>query len=899
MSTYVETPRLGESIGPEWRAWGPYLSERQWGTVREDYSESGAAWDFFPHEQSRSRAYRWGEDGLLGLSDDKQRLCLALAIWNGSDPILKERLFGLTGSEGNHGEDVKEYYYYLDATPTHSYLRGLYKYPQRAFPYGDLLAVNRERGREHPEYELVDTGIFSENRYFDIEVEYAKVAPDDIFVRISATNRGPEAASLHMIPTLWFRNTWSWGRDDHKPQISATPGGGGAPSVRAVHHELGTLWLACEGAPDLLFTENETNAARLWGGVNPSPFVKDGIDQAIVHGLTDAVNPDRTGTKFGARYRVTLAPGATQSIQLRLSPDQQNDPFKGAELVFDNRRAEADEFYATLSRGALTEDEARVERQALAGLIWSKQVYNFDVAQWLEGDPAGPPPPEGRKHGRNSQWLHHNSNDVISMPDKWEYPWYAAWDLAFHCVAFGLVDEGFAKDQLLLMLREWYMHPNGQLPAYEWAFGDVNPPVHIAATRVLFEAERQRGSEPDRRFLARVFHKLLLNFTWWVNRKDEEGNNVFQGGFLGLDNISVIDRSMVMPEGVTLEQADGTAWMASYCLNMAWAALELSMGDPAYEDLATKFLEHYLAIGGAMNGLSGEETTLWDEEDGFYYDFLRRADGLRMPLKLRSLVGLLPIVPSVALVENELTDVQTNAPNFMRQMKWYAERHPELARLFPMLTMADGSQHRLLQLVPEDRLRRILTRMFDQEEFLSDYGIRSISRHYLEHPYELKIRDLDLTVTYEPAESSTGMFGGNSNWRGPIWFPTNILLIHGLRNLHRGYGDDFLVEYPTGSGQQLTLAQIADDLSRRLTSVFLEDQNGIRPVFGGVELMQRDPHWHDHLLFYEYFHGDNGAGIGASHQTGWTALVANLLDRKASASAPMRELASAGRRQSK
>jgi hypothetical protein len=900
MASVMDAPRFGEKIGSEWRTWGRYLSERQWGTVREDYSESGTAWDFFPHDQARSRAYRWGEDGLLGISDDKQRLCFALALWNGIDPILKERLFGLTGSEGNHGEDVKEYYYYLDATPTQSYLHGLYKYPQREFPYGDLLAENRRRNRDQPEYELVDTGIFSENRYFDVDVEYAKVSPDDILVRITATNRGPDAASLHLIPTLWFRNTWSWGRDDRRPELSANAGNGGsAPAIRAAHHELGTLHLAYEGAPELLYTENETNAERLWGGANASPFVKDGIHEAVVHGRTDAINPAMRGTKVGLHYLVNLAPGESESFRLRLSPNQQADPLTGADIAIDDRRAEADQLYAALAHGGLDEDEARIQRQALAGLIWSKQVYTFDVAQWLEGDPAGPPPPEGRNHGRNSQWRHHNSSDVISMPDKWEYPWYAAWDLAFHCAAFGLVDPGFAKDQLLLMLREWYMHPNGQLPAYEWAFGDVNPPVHIAATRLIYGHELRHTGEPDRRFLARVFHKLLLNFTWWVNRKDEEGNNLFEGGFLGLDNISVIDRSMVLPEGLSLEQADGTAWMASYCLNMGWAALELSMGDPAYEDLATKFLEHFMAIGGAMNGLSGEGTSLWDEEDGFYYDHVRRSDGARMPLKLRSLVGLLPIFPAVALVGASLEEMRSKAPNFTNAVRWYADRHPELADLLPLLSRSDGQESRMLTLVPEDRLRRILTRMFDPEEFLSDYGIRSISRHYLDHPYELQVRDLNLTVKYEPAESSTGMFGGNSNWRGPIWFPTNILLIHGLRNLYDGYGDGFVVEYPTGSGQRHTLAEIADDLSKRLTSVFLEDKNGNRPVFGGVELMQRDPNWHDHLLFYEYFHGDNGAGIGASHQTGWTAMVANLLDRKASAVSPQRELATAGRQRSR
>ncbi len=885
MTKLAATPALDDPIAPEWRAWGPYLSERQWGTVREDYSESGTAWDFFPHDQARARAYRWGEDGTLGISDEKQRLCFAVSLWNGADPILKERMFGLTGSEGNHGEDVKEYYFYLDATPTQSYLKGLYKYPQRAFPYADLVAENRQRGKEEPEFELMDTGVFEEDRYFDVEVEYAKVTPDDILIRIKATNRGPDTAPLHVLPTLWFRNTWAWGRDERRPELSNAGGNGKiAPVIRATHHELGTFWLACEGSPELLFTENETNAEKLWGGHNETPFVKDGIDEAIVNGRTDAVNPAGTGTKASAHYQLNVAPGATETIMLRLSAAQQADPFAEAESIFNDRIAEADALYAALAKGGLTEDEARVQRQALAGLIWSKQVYNFDVKEWLEGDPAGPPPPEARKHGRNSQWRHHDSTEVISMPDKWEYPWYAAWDLAFHTIAFGLIDLGFAKDQLQLILRDWYMHPNGQIPAYEWAFGDVNPPTHIAAARALYQDERRRTGTGDREFLARIFHRLLLNFTWWVNRKDEEGNNLFQGGFLGLDNISVIDRSMTMPEGMTLEQADGTAWMASYSLNMAWAAIELSLGDPTYEDLGTKFLENYLAIGGAMNGLGAEGSSLWDEEDGFYYDFVRRADGQRMPLKVRSLVGLLPIVPTIALSPENLEQLRERAPGFVQRMRWYGERHPELTSLAPTRPLAEGGHMRVLTLVPEDRLRRILARMFDPNEFLSDYGIRAISRKYLDHPYELQLENQTLTVKYEPAESSTGMFGGNSNWRGPIWFPTNLLLVYGVRNLYRCYGDDFLVEYPTGSGQMLPLNQIADDLSRRLISIFLDDENGRRPVFGGNEVMQTDPNWHDHLLFYEYIHGDNGAGIGASHQTGWTAVVANLLERTASAS---------------
>ncbi|MFL5759076.1 MAG: MGH1-like glycoside hydrolase domain-containing protein, partial [Thermomicrobiales bacterium] len=739
-----------ESISPEWRTWGPYLSERQWGTVREDYSPNGTAWDSFPHDHARSRAYRWGEDGLMGISDDQQRLCFALSLWNGQDSILKERLFGLTGSEGNHGEDVKEYYYYLDATPDHAYLKGLYKYPQAAFPYEELAAENRRRGRNEPEYELLDTGVFAEDRYFDVEVEYAKVSPEDIIIRISTTNRGPEVATLHVLPTLWYRNTWSWGRDDRYPKLRAVNSSGtrlhGGSLVQATHPTLGEYWLCCEGDPQLLFTENETNAGRLWGAQNRTLYVKDGIHEAVVHGHSDAVDPTATGTKVAASYVLDIESGATKSILLRLSSARSSKPFADAETILSNRAAEADTFYAELARGRLSEDEARVQRQALAGLIWTKQYYYYDVAEWLEGDPEGPQPPPERKKGRNSDWRHHSSGDVISMPDTWEYPWYAAWDLAFHCVAFGLVDPRFAKDQILLLERERFMHPNGQLPAYEWAFGDVNPPVHIAATRALYQAERTHTGEVDRDFLARVFHKLMLNFTWWVNRKDASGKNLFQGGFLGLDNISVIDRSMVLPANLSLEQADGTAWMATYCLNMAWAALELSTQDPVYEDLAVKFLEHFLAIGGALNDLTNEGTGLWDEEDGFYYDHICRDDGARLPLKIRSLVGLLPIVPAISIPPMTQEQLREKAPGVIYQMQWYGEHHPELTPLVPTRPLAGGKHLRLFTLVPEDRLRRILTRMFDPAEFLSDYGIRSISKHYEDHPYELRMQYTVLNV---------------------------------------------------------------------------------------------------------------------------------------------------------
>ncbi len=879
----ASVPAFGEPIPPEWRIWGPYVSERQWGTVREDYSDYGEAWDSFPHDHARSRVYRWGEDGLLGFADDQQLLCFALALWNGNDPILKERLFGLTGSEGNHGEDVKEYYYYLDATPTHSYLKGLYKYPQRPFPYEDLVRTNQSRGKLDPEYELIDTGIFAEDRYFDVVVEYAKAEPDDTLIRISVTNRGPDSASLDLLPTLWFRNTWSWGRDDRRPTLNAEDVASRDFSlIHAQHPILQDYWLACEGNPALLFTENETNSERLWGVANSSAFVKDGIGNAVIAGDSSAVNPAASGTKAAARYHLDVEPGATQTVHLRLSRSRVSNPFDASDEIFAERASEADSFYAALIGASKSDDEALVQRQALAGLIWSKQFFYFDVAQWLEGDPGGPTPGVSRTQGRNARWKHHRSADIISMPDKWEYPWYAAWDLAFHSIAFGLVDTEFAKDQLLLLTNERYMHPNGQLPAYEWAFGDVNPPVHILAARSLIMAEVERGDEPDREFLSRIFHKLLLNFTWWVNRKDATDRNVFEGGFLGLDNISVIDRSMTLPDGLTLEQADGTAWMSTFCLGMAWAALILTEEMPVYEDLAIAFLDHYLAIGDALNGSSPGQPGLWDEEDGFYYDAIQRDDGDRKPLKVRSLVGLLPIVSAISIDSNQAARLTESAPNVMGSIRAHMLRHPERGALHQTRLIEDGSELQLLTLVPEDRLRRILTRLFDPQEFLGDFGIRALSRYHRDHPYQLDTRYQHLTVQYEPAESTTGMFGGNSNWRGPIWLPMNFMVVQGLRNLHRYYGESFRIEYPTGSGNQQTLGEIANDISDRLVSIFLRDDSGRRPVFGGNELMQNDPYWRDWVLFYEYFHGDNGAGIGASHQTGWTALVANLIHRDGS-----------------
>jgi len=871
-----------------WYRWGPYLSERQWGTVREDYSASGSAWDFFPHDHARSRTYRWGEDGLLGISDEECRLCFALSLWNEADPILKERLFGLTGPQGNHGEDVKEYYYFLDSTPTHSYMKALYKYPQRAFPYADLVAENRRRGRGKPEYELIDTGVFAEDRYFDITVEYAKVDPQDILIRITAANRGPEAAPLHVLPTLWFRNTWAWGyehdEENRRPELRAvetpsTPTGMERQHlVHATHATLGEYWLACQHAeqePQLLFTENESNAQRLWGVPNRTSFVKDGINDAVVNGAPGTVNPEGFGTKVAAHYTFVVAPGANETVILRLSATQHDDPFVDVEKIFEMRQVEADSFYMTCGAKNLSEDARSVQRQAFAGLLWSKQFYYYDVDMWLHGDPTGPPPPDSHMFGRNNEWRHLNTYDVISMPDTWEYPWYAAWDLAFHCIPLALVDPDFAKKQLILLLRVWYMHPNGQLPAYEWAFGDVNPPVHAWAAWRVYKIEKRTTGKADRDFLERVFHKLLLNFTWWVNRKDSEGHNVFQGGFLGLDNIGVFDRSAPLPTGGHLEQSDGTAWMGMYCLNMLVIALELARENRVYEDVATKFFEHFLYIAAALNNIAGEGISLWDEEDQFFYDVLHMPDDSHVPLRVRSLVGFIPLL-AVETIEPELLEA---LPDFKARLEWFLEHRPQLASLVSRWHEPGMEERRLLALVRGHRMKRLLKRMLDPEEFLSDYGIRAISKYHAGHPYDYRAHGMDYVVRYEPGESSTGLFGGNSNWRGPIWFPINFLLVETLQKFHHYYGDDFLVECPTGSGQKLTLRQIADQLSSRLTHIFLRGQDGRRPVFGTNELFQTDPHWRDYPLFYEYFHGDTGRGVGASHQTGWTGLVAKLLEQ--------------------
>jgi hypothetical protein len=858
-----------------WRRWGPFLSARQWGTVREDYSADGTAWTAFPHDHARSRAYRWGEDGIAGLSDRHGLICFALTLWNRADPILKERLFGLTGLEGNHGEDVKEYYFHLDNTPCHTYMRYLYKYPQAVFPYDRLVAENARRGRQAPEYELLDTGVFDGDRYFDVLVEYAKAGPEDVLVRITATNRGPAPAPLDLLPTLWFRNTWSWGIDIRRPRLRLAEPVPGGLGVEVVHPMYGVRWFLAAGAPRLLFTENETNFARLWGGENATPHVKDGIDDYVVHGRADAVSLTGPGTKLACHYPLALAAGASLTVRLRLAAERPAAPFDGDfEATFALRQQEAEEFYATVIPARLSADARRVARQAFAGLLWSKQHYHYEVARWLRGDPAGPPPPPERRRGRNHKWTHLYNDDVLSMPDTWEYPWYAAWDLAFHTIPLALVDPEFAKEQLLLLLREWYMHPSGQLPAYEWAFDDVNPPVHAWAVWRVYKIDRRVRGQADRGFLERAFHKLLLNFTWWVNRKDAEERNVFQGGFLGLDNIGVFDRSAPLPGGGFLEQADGTAWMAGYCLQMLAMALELAREDSAYEDVASKFFEHWAAIAHAMNDLAGEGIELWNEADGFYYDALHPSDGRTRPLRIRSLVGLIPLV-AVLPLEPEHVD---RFPGFKRRFQWFIENRPELANHVETQS-GDRGVRRLLTLANRTRLRRILRYMLDEAEFLSPYGIRALSRYHRDHPFVLAVNGAEYRVGYEPAESTTGLFGGNSNWRGPVWFPVNVLLIEALQRFHHFWGPSLTVEFPTGTGRRLHLGQVATELSRRLVRVFLRGADGRRPVYGGTEKFQTDPHWRDHILFYEYFHGDNGAGIGASHQTGWTALVAKLLQQ--------------------
>jgi len=874
----AEARRLAEDTNRQknWKRWGPYLSERQWGTVREDYSTNGTAWEYFPHDHARSRAYRWGEDGIGGICDRHQFICFALALWNGRDPILKERLFGLTGNEGNHGEDVKEYYFYLDATPTHSFMRYLYKYPQAEYPYARLVEENRHRGHNALEFELIDTGVFDADRYFDVFVEYAKASTEDILIRICVVNRGPEAAPLHVLPTLWFRNTWSWGLGERRPRLHQSEPVAGSSVMQVQHEYYDQRWLYCDGAPELLFTHNETNTSRLCGDPEGAPYVKDGINDYIVNGNAHAIHPGGTGTKAAAHYPLLVGGGDTVTLQLRFTDRDTAQPFDRAfDAVFTQRAREADEFYATVIPANSAPDAQQVMRQAFAGLLWSKQSYHYDVSRWLRGDPAGPEPPAERLCGRNCDWTHLFNADVLSMPDKWEYPWYAAWDLAFHCVAMAIVDSEFAKQQLTLLLREWYMHPNGQLPAYEWAFGDVNPPVHAWAAWRVYKIEKRRRGVGDRGFLQRVFHKLLLNFTWWVNRKDTRGRNVFQGGFLGLDNIGIFDRSAPLPTGGRIEQSDGTSWMGMYCLNMLAIALELAEGDSAYQDVASKFFEHFVYICRAMNNLANEGIALWDARDGFYYDVLHLPDGRHFPLRIRSMVGLVPLF-GVETLESDIVD---KLPGFKRRMQWFIENRPDLADNIETLTTDDGHVRRFLSLVNRRRLRSVLHYMLDESEFLSPYGVRALSRFHRDHPYALDVKGVAYEVEYEPAESSTGLFGGNSNWRGPVWFPMNFLLLESLQKFHWYLGDDYKVECPIGSGRMLSLWEVAIEIAHRLTRIFLRDGDGRRAVFGATEKFQRDPHWRDHLLFYEYFHGDNGAGIGASHQTGWTALVAKLLQQ--------------------
>ena len=870
------------NLNTPWRRWGPYLSERQWGTVREDYSLDGNAWDYFSHDQARSRAYRWGEDGLAGISDDKQRLCFALALWNGKDPILKERLFGLTNSEGNHGEDVKEYYFYLDSTPTHSYMKYLYKYPQAPYPYDDLVATNKRRSREELEYELLDTGTFENDRYFDVFVEYAKESPEEMLIKISVCNRGKEAALLHLLPTLWFRNTWSWSEGSPKPSLEQATEPKGMTVITASHQEIGNRYLWCEGEVPVLFTENETNTQRIFGQANRSPYVKDGIDQYVVHGQRQAVNPLLTGTKASAHYEATIAGGATYVIRLRLSAVAAPEAgVKGTGTAFEKRFEEtmkkriqeADAFYNAIAAPSIGEDAKRVMRQALSGMLWSKQYYGFDLNVWLQEHGVNTRGAARSMQMRNRHWPHMVNDDVISMPDKWEYPWFAAWDLAFHAVALATVDIDFAKQQLDMMLREVYLHPNGQIPAYEWNFGDVNPPVHAWAVLFVYTMEKQRRGEGDIKFLEHAFQKLLLNFTWWVNRKDPGGRNVFEGGFLGLDNIGVFDRSSPLPTGGSLEQADGTAWMALFSQNMLQIALELAAHDPVYEGMTTKFFEHFFRIAASMDPAGDNEDEMWDEEDGFFYDLLCLPDGSAMRLKVRSMVGLLPLCATTVLPEEFIA----RYPHAVEQARRFLQRNADLIPSIAPPNKPGKKGRRLFAVLDEKKLRRVLARMLDEDRFFSPYGIRSLSRYHLEHPFVFHVHGEQYRVQYLPAESNTGMFGGNSNWRGPIWMPVNALIIRALLHFHLYYGDDFKVECPTGSGTMMNLFEVSQEITRRLTAMFLRDKDGRRPVYGGSKTFQTDPHWRDLLLFYEYFHGDNGAGLGASHQTGWTGLVGTLI----------------------
>ncbi len=874
---------LSEKRLADWKKWGPYVSERAWGTVREDYSAHGTAWDYFPHDHARSRAYRWNEDGLGGFCDRQQHICLGVALWNGRDPILKERLFGLNGHEGNHGEDVKEIYYYLDSTPTHSYCKMLYKYPQAAFPYGELIDVNRNRGKLEPEYELVDTGLFDEGRYFDVEVEYAKTQAEDILIRINVSNRGPEAAPIHVLPTLWFRNTWSWGRDDRRPTLSrgASTSYANHPinSIVADHWDLGEYILYCADADDVIFTENETNNERLFGSPNASPFVKDAFHRYVIEGETDAVNSAETGTKAAAIYERVIEAGETITIELRLASAVDQHPLEAPVADFDvlvqQRIEEADEFYNEVIPAEVSADARMVARQAFAGMLWSKQFYHYVIREWLQGDPAEPTPPESRLNGRNHDWGHLYNADIISMPDKWEFPWYASWDLGFHCITLAHIDPEFAKQQILLMMKEWYMHPNGQIPAYEWNFEDVNPPVlSIAALRV-FEIEQQYTAEADYDFLERVFHKLMLNFTWWVNRKDALGNDIFQGGFLGMDNIGAFDRDD-LPEGYLLGQADGTSWMAAFAKSMAAIALILAHKDPVYEDLASKFGEHFLYIGNAMNSKHHTSSSLWDEEDGFFYDYLLAPDGSSEPVRGRTMVGFVPLFGANSLPAKMLD--RHKFPELMARRDWFMEHFPDLMESVGPLSVSKDKETMIMELVRPDQFQRLLTTMLDEDEFFSPYGIRAVSRYHDEHPLVMEIAGGTYRLDYEPGESTNNLFGGNSNWRGPIWMPVNYLILSALSHYHPFYGDGFKVECPTGSGNLMNLQEIAGKLAKRLGHIYMRDaETGRRPVLGDNDMVQTDPHWKDLILFHEYYHGDTGRGCGASHQTGWSGLIAHII----------------------
>ena len=878
----AEQERLQEnnSCDEPWHFWGPYLAERAWGTVREDYSTNGDAWNYFPHDHARSRVYRWNEDGIGGISDFKGRLCFAFAFWNERDPFLKERLFGVTGPQGNHGEDVKEVYFYTDCTPSHSYMSMLYRYPQARFPYEELMAQSGARSKMEGEFELWETGALAENRFFDIEIEYAKAETHDILIRATATNRGPDPATLHLLPTLWFRNTWSWGRNSPKPMLRTADEKGKPDVIAASHHVLGEYNLFCDGTDKLLFTENESNLQLLWGAPNPTPFVKDSINDCVVHDKIDMVNPQRVGTKAAAHYKFTIPPGESVSVRLRLTraggSKNDGDAFADFDGIFATRRKEADAFYAELAPASLGEEHRAIQRQSLAGMLWSKQFYHYIIEQWLDGDPAQPPPPPERQEGRNSEWRHLYNERVMSMPDKWEYPWYASWDLAFHCIPLALVDCHFAKTQLDIIVREWYQHPNGQIPAYEWNFGDVNPPVLAWAAWRIYQIERKETGKGDRAFLETIFHKMLIAFTWWVNRKDSEGNNIFQGGFLGLDNIGVFDRNYAFPDGSHLEQSDGTSWMGMFSLNMMRIALELALENHVYENIATKFFEHFLGIAAAMNNLGGKGIGLWNEEDEFYYDVLHTPGGRYLPLKVRSVVGLMPLL-AVETVQPQLLDA---VPGFKSRLEWYLENRPDLCSLISRWQEPGAGERRLIALTRGHRMKSLLRRMLDPEEFLSDYGVRSVSKYHRDHPYVVTVRGEEKFVNYEPAESQTNLFGGNSNWRGPVWFPINYLLIESLQQFHHYYGDDFKVECPTGSGQFMHLKQIANELSNRLIKLWMRDEKGERAferasgnALNGAPDRQR-------YLFHEYFHGDTGAGLGASHQTGWTGLVAKLIQQQ-------------------